>query len=375
MRRFCFTSGAGIVMIALTGVAQQSSTPGPYQVLKTAKAGGLGGFDYIYADDAGRKLYIPRGAVQGETPTAARVTVFNLDTLAPAGEIPNVRANGAAVDTKSGHGFASSKPVAMWDTKTMAMVKSIEIDAKSNPDGILADPFNQRIYVFSHPSMDATVIDAKDGTVLGTVDLGGAPEQAVSDGKGKVYVVIQDKANVAVIDAKTMKVTAHYDFGDKGSRCNGLALDVKNHVLFAACGQSGIPAVTPPQPMMVILNADDGKILTSLPLAGSSDGAVFNPATMEAFSSHGNGTLTVVKESSPTSFAVEQNLQTMTGAKTLTLDSKTNHILTMAAEYGPPPPAPTTPPPAAAPQPGRGGRGPARGPMLPDSFSILVVGK
>jgi YVTN family beta-propeller protein len=263
----------------------------------------------------------------------------------------------------------------MWDTKTMATIKSIEIDAKSSPDGILADPFNQRIYVFSHPSMDATVIDAKDGTVLGTVDLGGAPEQAVSDGKGKVYVVIQDKANVAVIDAKTMKVTAHYDFGDKGSRCNGLALDVKNHVLFAACGQSGIPAVTPPQPMMVILNADDGKILTSLTLAGSSDGAVFNPATMEAFSSHGNGTLTVVKESSPTSFAVEQNLQTMTGAKTLTLDSKTNHILTMAAEYGPPPPAPTTPPPAAAPQPGRGGRGPARGPMLPDSFSILVVGK
>jgi hypothetical protein len=127
--------------------------------------------------------------------------------------------------------------------------------------------------------------------------------------------------------------------------------------------------------MMVILNADDGKILTSLPLAGGSDGAVFNPATMEAFSSHGNGTLTVVKESSPTTFAVEQNLQTMTGAKTLTLDSKTNHILTMAAEYGPPPPAPATPPPAGAPQPGRGGRGPARGPMLPDSFSILVVGK
>jgi YVTN family beta-propeller protein len=362
-------------MIALTGMAQQSSTPGPYQVLKTAKVGGLGGFDYIYADDAGRRLYIPRGAVQGETPTPPRVTVFNLDTLAPAGEIPNVRANGAAVDTRSGHGFASSKPVAMWDTKTMATIKSIEIDAKSSPDGILADPFNQRIYVFSHPSMDATVIDAKDGTVLGTVDLGGAPEQAVSDGKGKVYVVIQDKANVAVIDAKTMKVTAHYDFGDKGSRCNGLALDVKNHVLFAACGQSGIPAVTPPQPMMVILNADDGKILTSLPLAGGSDGAVFNPATMEAFSSHGNGTLTVVKESSPTTFAVEQNLQTMTGAKTLTLDSKTNHILTMAAEYGPPPPAPATPPPAGAPQPGRGGRGPARGPMLPDSFSILVVGK
>jgi hypothetical protein len=126
----------------------------------------------------------------------------------------------------------------------------------------------------------------------------------------------------------------------------------------------------------VILDAKDGKILATLPLAGSSDGAAFNPATMEAFSTHGNGTLTVVKEKSPTSFEVEQNLDTMAGAKTLTLDTKTNHILTMAAQYGPAPePAPgsTTPPAGAA--PGRGGRGPARGPMLPDSFSILAIGK
>jgi hypothetical protein len=359
---------AMLAILVIAGIAQE----GPYKVLKTAKTGGLGGFDYIYADDAGRRLYIPRGAVQGETPVAARVSVFNLDTLAPVGEIPNTRANGAAVDAKSGHGFASSKPVAMWDTKTMALIKTIDIDPKASPDGILADAFNHRIYVFSHPTADATVIDAKDGTVLGTVDLGGAPEQAVSDGKGHLYVVIQDKANVAVVDAKTMKVTAHYDFGDKGSRCNGLALDAKNHVLFAACGQSGIPAVTPPKPMMVILNAVDGKIITSLPLAGGSDGAVFNPATMEAFSSHGNGTMTIVKEKSPTSFEVEQDLQTMAGAKTLTLDTKTNRILTMAAEYGPPPPAP---PAGSAPAPGRGGRGPARGPMLPDSFTILVVGK
>jgi YVTN family beta-propeller protein len=246
------------------------------------------------------------------------------------------------------------------------------VDPKCSPDGILADPYNQRIYVLSHPTADATVIDAKDGKVLGTIDLGGAPEQAVSDDKGHIYVSIQDKAKIAVIDAKEMKVTAHYDLEDKGSRCNGLALDAKNHVLFAACGQSGNPPVTPPKPMMVILNANDGKIITSVPLAGGSDGAVFNPSTMEAFSAHGNGTMTIVKESSPTSFAVEQDLQTMNGAKTLTLDTKTHHILTMAAEYGPPPAAPATPPAGAA--PGRGGRAP-RGPMLPDSFSILVVGK
>ena len=120
---------------------------------------------------------------------------------------------------------------------------------------------------------------------------------------------------------------------------------------------------------MIVLSADDGKVLTTLPLAGSSDGAEFNSKTMETFSSHGHGTRTIVKENGKASFAVEQNLQTMNGAKTLTLDTKTNHILTMAAEYGP---APAAPPAAAgAPQRGR----PARGPMLPGSFTILVVGK
>ncbi len=370
MRRFCLVVGVMMALAVVIGWAQQIPGTGPYKVLKTAKVGGLGGFDYIYADNVARRVYIPRGAVQGTTPVPARVTVFNLDTLAPVGEIPNVRANGAAVDQRSGHGFASSKPVAMWDTKTLKVVKTIDIDAKASPDGILADPFNQRIYVFSHPTMDATIIDAKEGKVLGTIDLGGAPEQGVSDGKGHIYVIIQDKANVAVVDAKAMKVTTHYSLEDKGSRCNGLALDSKHHVLFAACGQSGNPPVTPAQPKMVILSAIDGKILTSLPLAGSSDGAVFNPATMEVFSSHGNGTMTIVKVKNPTTFEVEENLQTMPGAKCLTLDTKTNHILTDAAQYGPPP---TTANPPVGGQPA--GRGPGRGPMLPDSFSILVVGK
>jgi DNA-binding beta-propeller fold protein YncE len=356
---------AGFVILIAAGMAQT----GPYKVIRTAKIGTLGGWDYIYADDAARRLYIPRSAVQGDNGVPARVTVFDLDTLAPVGEIPNIRGNGAAVDHKSGHGFASSKPVAMWDTKTLKLIKTIDVGEKTAPDGILADPFNQRIYVLSHPTADATVIDARNGTVLGTIDLGGAPEQAATDGKGHVYVVIQDKANVAVIDAKTMKVTGHYDFEDKGSRCNGLALDVKHHVLFAACSQSGTPPTTPPKPMMVILNAENGKIITSLPLAGGSDGAAFNPATMEAFSTHGNGTLTVIKENSPTSFEVEQNLNTMNGARTITLDRKTNHILTMSAEYGPPPAAPA----GGQPQ-GRGGRG-GRGPMLPGTFTILMVGK
>lgn len=354
MRRICLMFLGGISVLALIGWAQQPPTSAPYKVLRKAKVGGAGGFDYVYADVVGRRLYIPRGGTQGTPPTPGRVTVFNLDTLDSVGEIPNSSARGAAVNPKSGHGFASSKPVAMWDTKTLATIKTI--DVQGGPDGILFDPFNQRVYVFSHRPPNTTVIDAVDGSVVGTIDLGGAPEQAVTDGKGHLYVDIEDKANVAVIDAKTMTVTAHYDLGDKGGTPAGLAFDVKNHILFVACR-------TPAPGMMVMLNADSGKVIATLPLAGGSDGAVFNPATMEAFSSAGNGTLTVIKEDTPDSFVVEQIVETMQSAKTLTLDSKTNHILLIAAEFAPPP----TPAPAG----GRGGRGQ----MVPDSFCILVVGK
>ena len=330
-------------MVASAGLAQ-------YKIIKTAKVGGAGGFDYVYADSAGRRLYVPRSG-QG-----ARVSVFDLDTLAPVGEIANTNAHGAAVDPKSNHGFASSKPVAMWDTKTLAPIKTI--DVQGGPDGILFDPFNQRVWIFSHGAPNATVIDTKDGSIVGTLDLGGAPEQAVTDGKGHIYVDIEDKDNVAVVDAKTLTVTGHYELGDKGGTPAGLAFDVKNHILFVACRN---PA------NMVMMNADDGKIIAALPLGTGTDGAVFNPATMEAFSSQGDGTLTVIKENSPTSFVVEQTVQTPVRAKTLTLDSKTNHILLITAEFAPPP-APATPPPA-------GGRGGGRGAMVPDTFSIVVVGK
>ncbi len=350
MQRIRALIASGISVLALMGTAgaQQSPNAGPYKVLTTAKVGGEGGFDYVFADSHGRRLYIPRGGSPG------RVSVFHLDTLAPVGEIGNNSARGVAVDTKSGHGFASSKPVMMWDTKTLATIKTIDVEG--GPDAILFDPFNQRVYVFSHRAPNATVINARDGSVVGTIDLGGAPEQAVTDGKGHVYVDIEDKANVAVIDAKTMTVTAHYDLNDKGGTPAGLAFDAKNRILFVACR-------TPAPGVMVMMNADSGKIIATVPLAGPSDGAVFNPATKEVFSSAGNGTLTIIKEESPTSFAALQTVQTMQSAKTLTLDSKTNHVLLIGADFGPPA--------AAAPAGGR----PARGPIIADSFSILVVGK
>src|SRR5712671_4802922 len=193
MRRFSLALIGAVALLAAVALAQPAGTPGPYKILKTARVGGAGGFDYVFADAAGRRLYIPRSG------PGARVTVFNLDTLEPVGEIPNTNARGAAVDPKSGHGFSSSKPVAMWDTKTLALIKTI--DVQGNPDGILVDPFNQRVWVFSHSAPHATVIDAKDGAIVGTLDLGGAPEQAVTDGKGKIYVDIEDKDNVAVVDA------------------------------------------------------------------------------------------------------------------------------------------------------------------------------
>jgi hypothetical protein len=345
MRVYVIAGATALAAFAWIGFAQLS---GPYTVLKTARVGGVGAFDYVYADSNGRRLYIPRPG----NPTP-RVTVFDLDTLAPAGEIPGANARGVAVSTKSGHGFASSKPIVMWDTKTLALIKKIDVDG--GPDGIMYDAFNDRVWVFSHGMPHATVINAADGSIAGTIpDLGGAPEQAASDGKGHIYVDIEDKDNIAVVDAKALTVTAHYDVSGQGGTCAGLAMDAKNNILFAACRN---PA------HMVILNAGDGKVLTTLQIGTGTDGAVFNPATREAFSSQGDGTLTVVKELSAANFMVEQTVKTMPTAKTLTLDSKTGHVLLIGAEYG----APPTPPPAG----GRAGRGP----MVPDSFSILVVGK
>src|SRR6266536_1501867 len=166
-------AAVAIACVIPAAVAAQSGADGPYKVLKTAKVGGDGGFDYIYADVAGRRLYIPRGGTRAvpatdTTPAVAatpgRITIFDLDTLAPIGEIPDTGGNGVVVDPKSGHGFSSSAPVSMFDTKTLKVIKKIDVGA-ARPDGILFDAFNDRVYVFSHPTKNAIVIDSKDGSV------------------------------------------------------------------------------------------------------------------------------------------------------------------------------------------------------------------
>ena len=194
-------------LLASASPASAQTTPtAPYRILNTSQTMGSGGIDYVFADSAERRLYIPRGEA---------VLVFDLDTLKSVGTIANARARGVAVDPKSHHGFCSSSPVVMWDTKTLATIKTIPVQGR--PDGILFEPLTERVYVFSHSQPNATVIDAKDGSVIDTIDLGGAPEQAASDGRGHLYVDIEDKDNVAVVDVNTLKVSAHYDLAAKGA--------------------------------------------------------------------------------------------------------------------------------------------------------------
>ena len=258
MQRFCLAA-VGIAMLVSIGLAQTPSA-GPTRCSRRSRSAVTEGSTTCMRTSLGRRVYIPRGSMP------PHMTVFDLDTLAPVRRHPEPPARGAAVDPKSGHGFASSKPVVMWDTKTMKAIKTI--DVQGNPDGIMFDPFNDRVWVFSHAEPHATIINAADGSVVGTLNLGGQPEQAVTDSKGHIYVDLEDTNQIAVVDAKAMKVTAHYGLGGKGGAPAGLAFDVKNHILFAAGSEP---------PTMVILNADDGKVITSLPIGAGVDGAVFNP--------------------------------------------------------------------------------------------------
>jgi DNA-binding beta-propeller fold protein YncE len=334
-----------LLFAAAPAFAQSASQPGPYKVLSTTKVGGEGGFDYIAADSEARKLYIARSGPAGN------LHVYSLDTLKELGTVPTGSAHGVAVDTALHHGFATSKPVTMFDTETLQVIK--KLPTEGNPDGYLTDPVAHRVYILSHAAPNVTVLDAHDGTILGTIDLGGAPEQSVLDGKGKMYIDLEDKDAIAVVDTASMKVLTKYSIASKGGGCAGLAMDQKTGVLFAACRDKN---------NMIVVNAADGKILAALPIGVGCDGATFDPSTSEVFSTQGDGTLTVIKENSPTSFSVEQTVKTPPRARTITEDMQTHHLLTMTGEFTPAPPAPA-------------GQKPARPTMVPGSFEVIVVGK
>jgi DNA-binding beta-propeller fold protein YncE len=321
-----------------------ASAQSSYKVIKTQKVGGEGGYDYVTAVPESRQLYIARSGPNGS------LHVYDLDTLAPLGEVPTGSAHGASVDAALHHGFATSKPVTMFDTESFKVIKTI--DTSGSPDGFLTDTVAHRVYILSHSSPNVTVLDTHDGSFLGTIDLGGEPEQSVLDGKGHLFIDLEDKDAIAVVDTSSLKVTAKYDIAKQGGGCAGLAIDAAHGVLFAACRDKN---------NMIILSAGDGHVLATLPIGVGCDGAVFNPATQEVFSTQGDGTLTVIKESSPSSFAVEQTVITAPRARTITLDQKTGRIFTITADFGAAPPL--------AP-----GQKYSRPPMVPGTFRVIVVG-
>src|SRR5208283_6056264 len=175
----------GIGLLAGNALAQTTT---PYTVLDTVQLMGNGGIDYVYADNDARRVYVPRG---GNT------FVFDLDSHKYIGAITNISGHGVAIDTKTHHGFSSSAQIGMFDTQTLQKIKSIQVQGR--PDGILLEPLTDRVYVFSHSAPSITAIDPKDGSVVGTVDVGGAMEQAQSDGQGKMFLDVEDEKKIAVV--------------------------------------------------------------------------------------------------------------------------------------------------------------------------------
>lgn len=346
---------AGIGFLA--NVSAQAQTP--YKVLDTVKLYGTGGIDYVCVDNDERRIYVPRGA---------NTYVFGLDDHKYIGCITNVGGHGIAIDPKTHHGISSSPALGMFDTETLQKIKSIDVQGR--PDGILFEPLTERVYVFSHASPSVVVVDPKDGSVVGTIDIGGAMEQAQSDGQGHVYADVENEKKIAVIDARTLKVTATFGLGDDAGSPGGLGLDAKNHILFAMCHEPSVCAV---------VNADTGKVITTLPIGDGTDGGGFNPNTMEAWSSQRDGTMTIIKENSPTDFAVEQTVKTLPGCKTSALDSKNNVIVTICTERPQRPPeatnAPAMTPPAE--DQGRPGGERRRGGFNrgPGNLDVLWVGR
>ena len=325
-----------------------------HKVVDTVQLMGTGGTDYVFADSDGRRVYVPRGP---------QTLIFDLDSHKYIGASTNIGGHGVAIDTASHDGISSSKPLGMFDTQTMQKIKSVDVEGR--PDGILFEPLTHTVWVFSHVAPSVTIVEPKDGTVLGTIDVGGAMEQAQSDGQGKLYVDVEDQKKIAVIDVKERKVLTKYDLGEKAGRPGGLGLDAKNHILFAMCGEPDV---------CVVVNAENGKVLATLPIGHGTDGGGFNPNTMEAFSAQRDGTLTIIKENSPTSFEVAQTVQTKAGARTSSLDLKKDQIVLITLER---PRNPDGTPAAGGPggQGGPGG-GPGRGPFGgPANLNVLFVGR
>ena len=326
--------------------AQKTSAPAKsgYHLLKKIQVGGEGGWDYLFVDGAARRLYVSRGT---------RVMVFDADTGKSVGEIPDTPGvHGITIAPDFDRGFTSNGrdgSVTIFDSKTLKPISKVKVGL--NPDCIMYDPATERVFAFNRASSSFSAINAKTGEVAAPVDLGGHPEFAVADGKGMVFVNLDNKSEIVAIDSKKLEVKAHWPV-EPGEDPSGLAIDRKHMRLFSVCGNQ----------KMVVMDATTGKVVATLPIGTGPDAAGFDPETNLAFSSNGEGTLTVIHQDSQDKYSVAEAVTTQRGARTMALDPKTHNVFLATAEFGAPPaPTPERPHP--------------RGAMVPNSFVILVFGK
>jgi DNA-binding beta-propeller fold protein YncE len=346
---------AAVVAMSICALAQDSKAAAPvgksgYHLVGKWEVGGEGGWDYISLDPSGKRLFISRGT---------HTIVVDTDSGKVVGDIADTAGvHGIAIAEDLNKGFTSNgrdNSVTIFDLKTLKPIDKVKISPADNPDAIMYEPNTKRVFTFNGRSKDATVIDAVSGKVLGTIAIGGKPEFAVADGTGTVFSNDEDKAEVDVIDAKTMAIKSRWPLSTGTDKCeepSGLALDNKNHRLFAVCGNK----------VMVVMNAQNGKVVQTIPTGGGTDAAAFDPETMLAFASNGEGTLTVVHEDSPDKYTVVENVPTQARARTMALDPKSHKAYTVTAQFGTAPAATTENP---RPRP----------PMVPNTFVVLVYGK
>jgi YVTN family beta-propeller protein len=304
------------ITLMLVCVCASASVMGAdgYQITKKILVPGQGGWDYLTVDEGARRLYVSHGT---------QVEVIDVDSGRVVGKIENTPGvHGIAVAPEFGRGFVSNgqaATVTIFDLKTLKKIADVPTGKK--PDAILYDPATTRVFAFNGGSNSATVIDAKEGKVAGTIDLGGGPEFAASDGKGYVFDNLEDEGLVLKIDANKMAVEQRWKACDAPS---SMAMDRENRRLFIGCRSK----------VMAVMNADTGQVLTTLPIGDHVDATVYDAETKLIFNSNGEGTVTVIRQESPDKYSVVETVKTLPRAKTMALDPKTHQIFLSTAEGG-----------------------------------------
>jgi len=291
-----------------------------YVLDKTISLPGDGGYDYLSIDKSNNRLYVSHGTA---------VHVIDLKTEKPVGLISNLNGiHGIAIDNKANRGFISdgkANAIVAFDLKTFKVITTISLKDANGPDAIMYDSFADRVFSFNGESNNASVIDPNTLKQAGTVALGGAPEFAVADGKGKIYNNLEDKSSLNVIDSKTLKVIKNYPLAPCGGP-TGLALDAGNQRLFTVCRENK---------GMSVIDINTGKVVATLPIGAGVDAVAYDAATKLIFCSCGDGTTTIIKQQSANEYSVIQTLKTPQRAKTLTLDNQTHKIYLSVAEFEP----------------------------------------